>query len=177
MPGILANWWICFYRYTFICGCGFKYRYSCRDTDTDEDVAVMFPKGKGHAPSLLPPPPKLQGEPTWTHQHIRAARWKGPGCLGKLMDQYHHSSPRQSTPRSSQEREVNCILPWLSSITRTCPPADYKLLKSRARDSLFCPTAPRTGPNTFLLWFCPLVAGDPGQMTSLASFLFYKMAK
>ena len=28
------------------------------DTDTDEDVAVMFPKGKEHAPSLLPPPPK-----------------------------------------------------------------------------------------------------------------------
>ena len=47
------------YRYIFICGCGFKYRYSCRDIDTDEDVAVMFPKGKGHAPSLLPPPPKL----------------------------------------------------------------------------------------------------------------------
>ena len=28
------------------------------DIDTDEDVAEMFPKGKEHAPSLLPPPPK-----------------------------------------------------------------------------------------------------------------------
>ena len=71
------------YRYIFICGCGFKYRYSCRDIDTDEDVAMMFPKGKGHAPSLLPPPPKLGGGQLG---HIRAARWKGPGCLGKLMD-------------------------------------------------------------------------------------------
>ena len=70
------------------------------DIDTDEDVAVMFSKGKGHAPSLLPAPPKLGGANLDTSA-CQSNRWKGPGCLGKLVDQYHHSSPRQSTPRSS----------------------------------------------------------------------------
>lgn len=58
------------------------------NTDTDEDVAVMFPKEKGHAPSLCFPLPRMGmvGQPTWTHQDGRAIRWKGPGCLDKLVE-------------------------------------------------------------------------------------------
>ena len=76
------------YRYIFICGCGFKYRYSCRDIDTDEDVAVMFPKGKGHAPSLLPPPPKLGGGPTWTHQSSKVEGAWVPGQAHGLVSPF-----------------------------------------------------------------------------------------
>ena len=38
MPWILANWWICFYRYTFICGRegnGTPLQYSCLENPMD----------------------------------------------------------------------------------------------------------------------------------------------
>lgn len=116
------------------------------DTDISKDVEAMFSKENEHA-SCLPFP--LPGMWVWKGASLALARRRSNKADGAWV--------------SGQPCGVNSD----QYITHRSP-ADDKLLADRDRASLLLTTAPKTVPGMAQFWFCPSLAGDLGQMTSLA---------